>query len=67
MEKNPKQNPLPGDGTSTAEAVAGRVGRDKQSEARRANTTPDGGPRLELEGLWLKPWTKSHLSTAEMI
>ena len=43
-----KQHPTPGDGASTAEAAPGRVGRDEQGEARRANTTPTGGPYLEL-------------------
>ena len=43
-----------GDDASTAEAAPGRVGRDEQGEARRANTTPNGGPHLELGRLRLK-------------
>ena len=42
-----KQQPLQGDDASTAEPAHGRVGRDEQAEARRANSTPDG-PHLEL-------------------
>ena len=50
---------------STAEAVPGRVGTDEQGEARRANTTPNGEPRLELGRLRLKSWSKSDFSVAE--
>ena len=39
-----------GDDASTAEVRPGRVRRDEHGEARRANTTPNGGPHLEL--LW---------------
>ena len=43
----------------------GRVGRDEQGEARRANTTLNGGPHLELGRLRLKTWSKSDFSIAE--
>ena len=49
-----QEHPLSGDDASTAEAARGRVDRDKQDEARRANTTPNGGPHLELERLRFK-------------
>ena len=57
-QKKQKQKPLPGDDASTAEAAPGRVERDEQGEARRANTTPNGGPHLELliGRLRLKTW-----------
>ena len=48
-----KQRASPGDGASTAEAAPGRVGRGEQGEARRANRTSNGGPRLELARLRL--------------
>ena len=65
LRKERKQNPLPRDYASTAEAARGRVERDEQGEARRANTTPNGGPHLELERLRLKTWSKSDFSIAE--
>ena len=39
---------MQGDDASTAEPAAGRADRDQQGQARRANTTPNGGPHLEL-------------------
>ena len=42
------QHASPGGNASTAEAAPGRFGRGEQGEARRANTTPNGGPPLEL-------------------
>ena len=48
LTKKRNQHPSPGDDASTAEAALGRVGRDEQREAHRANTTPNGGPHLEL-------------------
>ena len=60
-----KQYPSPGDDASTAEAGSDRVGRDEQGEARRANTTPNGGPHLELGRLRLITWSKSDFSIAE--
>ena len=58
---------MPGDDASTAEAAPGRVERDEKGEARRANTTPKGGPHLELRvgRLRLETWSKSDLSIAE--
>ena len=64
LTKIRKQNPLPGDDPSTAEVAPGRVERDEQGEARRANATPNGGPHLELGCLRLKSWSKSDLSSA---
>ena len=46
--QKPKQNPLPENDASTSEAARRRVGRNERGEARRANTTPNGGPHLEL-------------------
>ena len=57
--KKRKQYPPPGDDASTAEASPGKVGRDEQGEARRANATPNGGPHLELGRLRFKIWSKS--------
>ena len=65
MTKKRKQHPAPGDDASTAEATSGRVGREEQDEARRANTTPSGGPHLELGRLRLKTWSKTDFSIAE--
>ena len=45
-KKNRKEHPPQGDDASTAEADPGRVGRDEQGEAHRANTTPNGAPHL---------------------
>ena len=53
------------DYASTADVAPGRVERDEQGEARRANTTPNGGPHLELGRLRLKTWSKSNFSIAE--
>ena len=47
IEKRKQQAPS-GRGASKAEAAPGRVERDEQGEARRAYTTPNGGPHLEL-------------------
>ena len=60
LTKKLKQHPSKGDDASTAEVAPGRVGRDEHGEARRANTTPNGGPNLGLERLRLK--TLSNLS-----
>ena len=65
--KKRKQHPPPGDDARTAEAAPGRVGRDEQGEARRPNTTPNSGPRLELWRLRLKTWSKSVFSIDETI
>ena len=54
-----------GDDASTAEVRPGRVRRDEHGEARRANTTPNGGPHLELGRLRLKTWSKSNFSIAQ--
>ena len=64
-KKNRKEHPPQGDDASTAEADPGRVGRDEQGEAHRANSTPNGGPHLELGRLRLKTWSESDLSIAE--
>ena len=64
-KKKRKQHPSPGEDASTAEAAPGRVGRDGQGEARRANTTPKGGPHLEGGRLRLKTCSKYDFSIAE--
>ena len=48
-----------------AEAAPGRIGRDDQGEARRENTTPNGGPHLDLGRLRLKTLCNSDFSIAE--
>ena len=49
----------------TVGVARGDVGRDEHGEARRANTTSNDWPHLDLERLRLKPWSKSHFSIAE--
>ena len=46
--KKRKEHPPQEDDASTAETDPGIVGRGEQGEAHRANTTPNGGPHLEL-------------------
>ena len=65
LTKQRKQHPSPGDNASTAVPAPGRVGRDEQGEARRANTTLNGGPHLELGRIRLKTWFKSDFSIDE--
>ena len=48
-----------------AEAAPGRVGRGEDGEARPGNSSPRGGPQLELYRRRLKTWSKSGLSIAE--
>ena len=50
---------------STAEATPGTIGRGEQGEARRAQSTPNGGPHLELGQLRLKTWSKSDFSISQ--
>ena len=57
FDQKREQHPSAGDDASTAEATSGRVRRDEPGEARRANTTPNGGPQLELGHLRLETWT----------
>ena len=64
-EKTRTQHPSQGDDASTGGVAPGRFGRDEHGKARRANTTPNGGPHLELERLRLKTWSKSDFSIAE--
>ena len=47
--------------------IRDRVGRGEQGEARRANSTPNSRPRLELARLRLKTWYKTDLSIAQPI
>ena len=42
------EHPPQEDAVRTAEGAPGRVGRDERGQARRANTTPSGGPNLDL-------------------
>ena len=67
MTKKREQPPSQGDDASTAKALPGRVGRDEHGEAHRANTTPNGGPHLELliGRLRLITWSKSDFLIAE--
>ena len=65
LTKNRKQHPPPGDDASTAEAAPGRVGEGEQGEARRAKSTPNGGPHVELGRLRLKTWSKCDFSIAQ--
>ena len=65
LTKKRKQHPSQGGHASTAGVAPGRFGRDEHGEARPANTTPNGGPHLELGYLRLKTWSKSHFSIAE--
>ena len=60
-----KQHPSPGEDASTPEPALGKVGRGEQSEARRANSTPNGEPHLELGRLRLKTWSNSDFSIAQ--
>ena len=53
FDQKTKTAPLPGRDASTAKAAPGRVGRGEQREARRANSTPNGGPHLDLGRLRL--------------
>ena len=63
LTKKRKQHLPLRDDASTAEAAPGRVGRDDQGEAHRANTTPNGGPHLEL-GLLLQEFAPCDWTTA---
>ena len=65
LTRKRKQHPYQGDDASTGWVDPDRVVRDAQGEARRANTTPNGGTHLELERLPLKTWSKSDFSIAE--
>ena len=65
LTKNRKEHAPQGDDASTAEAAPSRVRRGELDEAHQANTTPNGGPHLELGHLRLKPWSKSDSSIAQ--
>ena len=65
LTRKRKEHSSQGDDASTAEATPSRVGRGEQGAARRANTTPNGGPHLELGRLRLKTLSKSDFSIAE--
>ena len=65
MTQKRKQHASQGDNASTAEAAPGRVGRGEQGEARRASSTPNGGPDLELGRLRLKTWSKTDFSISQ--
>ena len=65
LRKKRKQHSSQGDNASTAGVAPGRVGRDEHGEARRANTTPNGGPHLELERVRLTTLSKSDSWIAE--
>ena len=67
LTKKQKLHPSPGDDASTAEAAPGRDGRGEQGEARRASSTPNCGPHLELlvGRLRLKTYSKTEFSIAQ--
>ena len=65
FDQTRKQQRSPGDYASTDETAPGRVGKYRQGEARRANTTPNGAPHLEVGHLRLKTWSKSDFPIAE--
>ena len=56
LKNNLKQHASPGD---SPRPPRGRVGRGEQCDARQANSTPNGGPHLELARLRLKAWCKN--------
>ena len=60
FDKKRKQN-------SPQAAASDRVGRDEQGEARRANTTLNGGPHLELGRLRLETCSNSDFSIDETL
>ena len=62
VTKKRKQHPSPGCYASTAEGAPGRIERGEQGDARRAKSTPSGGPHLELGCLRLESWPKSDFS-----
>ena len=60
-EEHPQQE----DAARMAEAAPGRVGRDEQGRAHRANT-PWSGLYFELGRLWLRYWSKYFFSIADV-
>ena len=65
LDQETKTVPLPGRRREHGRDYPGRVGRDEQGEARRANTTPNEGPHLELERLSFITGSKSDYSIVE--
>ena len=61
-----EEHPPQEDAASTADAAPGRVGRDEQGRAHRANTTWSGRVYFELGRLRLKSWSKSDFSIADV-
>ena len=59
-----EEHPMQEDAGRTVEAAPGRVGRDEQGRAHRANTT-GSGLYFELGRLRLKSWSKSVFSIAD--
>ena len=53
LTKKNEQSTLRRETTRARPRPTGRVGRDEQGEAHRANTAPNGGPHLELGRLRL--------------
>ena len=64
-EKTRTQHPSQGDDASTGGVAPGIDGREEEGEARRANTTPNGGPNLELERLRLRTLPNFGFSNGE--
>ena len=65
MTNKRKQHPSQGDDASTGGVAPGIVGGDRPGEARRGNTTPNGGTYLEQERLPLKTCSTYDFSIAE--
>ena len=63
--KKRKQHPSQGDDASTGVVAPGIDGREEEGEARRANTTPNGGPNLELERFRLRTLPNFGFSNGE--
>ena len=59
------EHPPQEDAVRTAEGAPGRVGREEQGGAHRANTTWSGGLDFGLGRLRLKSWSKSDFSIAD--
>ena len=60
-----EEHSLQEDAARMAEAAPGRVGRDEQGRAHRANT-PWSGLYFELGRLWLRYWSKYFFSIADV-
>ena len=64
VDRKAKTATLAGRRREQGRAATGRARIDEQGEARRANTTRNGGPHFELGRLRLKSWSESDLPIA---